>query len=433
MFAAVQITQRPLIVGCFAIAACSLGCQGESNQYVAPPPPEVTFVRPLVQPVDTYIEENGEIEAVERVDVRSRVKGFIESIEVAPGQWVESDTLLYKIEDKEYVAFSNQSQAELVSAEASVLVAEANQLTAKAELERSSNSLRRQATLLAQQALSQDDYDRALAEQKVAEAAVSGAEAAIGSAQALVQQAKAKLERALLDLQYASVKAPIAGRITKSEVKLGDLVENGNRLATIVDDRKVYVNFSISDRQLLRLRDARPDNGDRRLDQQQWVKVPIGMRRETDQDFLFQGNLNYVDQEGIDPRTGKLSLRAEFDNKDGALVPGLFVRIRMQVGRIEQAALVPSRAVLRDRVGPYVYVIDAEQRAQRIDVVVAEQIAGWTAIESGITADQRVVLDGTQRIRSNGEVTPREQLLSRDDLPTSLSASAPNAATNGEE
>jgi RND family efflux transporter MFP subunit len=425
-----RFLQSPFRICALLISVFSLGCRGEGNQYVPPPPPEVTVIKPVIHPVTTFIEENGEIEAVERVDVRARVKGFIESIAVAPGQWVDGKTLLYKIEDAEYRAASDQAKAELASATASVAVANANLLTTKAEVDRSTNSLQRQATLLAQQALSQNDYDRALAEKQVADASFAAAQASIEAAQATVQQAQAKYDQALLDLQYASVAAPISGRITKSEVKQGDLVENGDRLATIVDDRKVYVNFSISDRQLLRLRDARPADQNQRMEQEQWAKVPISLRRETDAQFLFQGQLNYVDQEGVDPNTGKLGLRAVFDNSQSMLVPGLFVRVRMPIGKVQQATLVPSRAVLRDRVGPYVYVIDNEQRAQRVDVVMGQQSDGWSVIESGIAADQQVVIDGTQRLRTGGPVTPREQPLTADDLPASFRDTDPQSLAN---
>lgn len=377
---------------------------------------------PIQQNVIRYIETNGETEAVERAEVRARVRGFIEAIEFEPGQTVARDTLLYQIEDDECQAAVNLAKAEVTAAKAQINVAESQVLTAKAEADRSQRELKRQQTLLSQKATSQSDYDRALAEDEGARAMLNAAQAAVDSAKATLTQAQARLDKAQLDLKYTRVTAPIAGRVTKTDLKLGNLVEVGLELAAVVNDSRMYANFTISDRELLELRAAREEASADRVTQEQWSNVPVQLKRETDDGFPFHGNLNYVDQEGVDSQTGTLGLRAVFDNSQGSLVAGLFVRIRMPVAVQKGATLIPSQAVMQDRIGAFVLTLDEENAVQRQNVQVGKQNSGWSVILDGLSESDSVIIQGVQRARPGATVVPKVETFAAEDLPAEFQA-----------
>ncbi len=404
----------------FICALPLIGCSQRSNEYVAPPSPSVTVMLPIKQTITRYVEQNGETEAVGRAQVRARVRGFIEAIEFEPGQTVGVDTLLYQIEDDEYQATVNSMTAEVTAAEASISVAESQVLTAQAEADRASRDFDRQKTLREKQASSQAEYDQAFAADAAAKASLAASRSAVDSAKALLKQARANLEKANLNLAYTRVTAPIAGWVTKTDLTLGNLVENGAELATVVDDSRIYANFSISDRQLLELRKARGLKGESRATQEEWSKVPVFLHRETDDGFPFEGRLNYVDQEGVKATTGTLSLRAIFENPSGQLFPGLFVRVRMPIAEQPDALIVPARAVLQDRVGAFVFVVGSDEKVQRRDVKVGEQDGAWTAIENGLAGDDRVIIEGLQRARPGAPVQPMVMNGDVSELPASF-------------
>lgn len=413
------IRMSPLAVAA-ALVLPFIGCTRPANDYVAPPPPSVTVMTPIKQTITRFVEENGETEAVGRAEVRARVRGFIEAIEFEPGQTVGVDTLLYLIEEDEYQATVNSMAAEVTAAEAAISVAKSQVLIAQAEADRASREFARQKTLRDQNSTSQTEYDQSLAADEAAKAMRAAAQSAVDSAEAVLKQARANLEKANLNLSYTRVSAPIAGRVTKTDLKLGNLVEVGAELAAVVDDSKIYANFSISDRQMLELRKARDATSEGRVSQEEWSQVPVFLRRESDDGFPFEGRLNYVDQEGVKAATGTLSLRAVFDNAKGQLFPGLFVRVRMPVAEQPDALIVPARAVLQDRVGAFVLVVGPYDKVERRDVKVGEQAEGWTVIEDGLAADDRVIVEGLQRARPGAPVQPSVKAGDASQLPASF-------------
>ncbi len=403
-----------------AIAVGTAGCDRPANDYVPPPPPDVTVMAPVVQPVTEFLEENGETEAVERAEVRSRVRGFVEAIEFDPGQTVDRGMPLYQIEDDEYRASVESAKAELALADAAIAVADSEVQAAETEVNRSRRELARQESLLAEQATSQSEADGAGAAKESAEAGLAAAKSAVKAAQARRQQASAKLSQAELSLSYTVVKAPIAGRVTKTDIKRGNLVDNGTELAAVVDDSRIYANFSVSDRQLLAFRESAGDAERGRMSEQQWQRVPVWLQRETDAGFPFVGRLDYVDQEGVEGATGTLSLRAVFENPDGLLFPGLFVRIRVPIRSHPAARLVPARAVLQDREGPHVWLIGAQNRVERRAVRTGQQTEGWVVITEGLDERERFVVEGLQRARPGVVVNPLDRSASVDDLPSAF-------------
>jgi len=393
------------------------GCEGPSNEYVPPPPPDVTVTTALQRPVTDFIEANGEAEAAERAVVRSRVRGFINSIDFEPGQIVERDRLLYKIGDEEYVAAVNSATAELAAAAAQIAVQQSNVLVAQAEVNRSEREWERQSTLMDQQATSKTEFDQALSAKETATALLAAAKSAVELAEANQQRANANLDKAKLDLGYTSVVAPISGRISRTDVKLGNLVENGADLTEVIDSDRVFVNFTISDRQVLEFQKGREREALEPLTREQWSLIPVFARRETDDGYPFSGTLDYVGQTGIDVTTGTLAMRGVFDNSQGGLSPGLFVRVRMPLATRPAALLIPARAVVRDRGAAFLLIVDGENRVQRREVRLGRQDQGWLIVEEGLQPGERLVVEGLQRARPGGVVNPIEKLSTDADLP----------------
>ena len=394
------------------------GCGGSKNEYVAPPPPEVTVANPVKADVTPFVEQNGETEAVEEAEVRARVRGFLESIEFQPGQNVKAGDVLYKIERDQYEAEVNSAAATVAAAEAAIAVANALIKTADAEVEKTAQDLKREELLKERNASSQAEYDAAVAAARAAEAERESAKANAEAAAAEKGRAEANLAQAKLDLDYTIVQAPIAGRITKTNFKVGNLVENGSNLATVVNDDNIFANFSISDRSLLKFMEARRAalQAGEQLDDDGWRGSPVYMRRETDDGFPFAGTMDYLDQAGIQADTGTLGLRAIFENSDGRLLPGLFVTVRVPAAESVPSLLVPESATLRDQQGTFVLTINSDQKVEKTPITISQSVSGWAIIQSGIDTSSRVVVDGLQRARPGLEVVATDRQLVVDDF-----------------
>jgi len=429
-----RITRKfPMVLLLLCAALTQMGCRSSENEYIAPPPPQVTVAQPVAQAITPYMEKNGETEAVAEAEVRARVTGFIQEINFLPGERVDAEAVLYTIEPDQYQAAVNSAQAAVAAAKAAVAVAEANIKTAEAEVTNAELTLKRERELLARDAGSQADVDNAVAANDSAIASLESARANARAAEAQVGRAQADLDQAQLDLGYTTVRAPISGRITKTEIKLGNLVQDGSMLAEIIDDQSIFANFSISDRELLRfLEDNRPAGAkptDDQADQPTWRNTPVYLSREIDSGFPFMGRLEYVDSEGIDPDTGTLGLRAEFDNADGRLLPGMFVSVRVPTGDPYDAMLIPEYAISRDQRGSYVLTINEQAEAERTSIEVARTSGGWAIVQSGLTPDSQVVIDGIQRARPGLQVEAVETTLQVDDQTLLRGLPDPNSDT----
>ena len=410
-----------------------IGCKKVENEYVPPPPPDVTVAYPVQLSITPFLEENAVIEAVEEAEVRARVRGFVEAIDFEPGQKVKQGDVLYHIESDQYQAIVNSGKAAVAASEASIGVAEAMVKTVEAELTRTEQDLTRQKSLLEQRAGSQAEYDAAVAANDAAVASLDSANANVQAAVAEKGRNEATLAQAQLDLDYTKVRAPIGGRISITDIKQGNLVENGGQMATVVDRDEVFANFSISDRDMLRFMKAQRAKlkPGQRPEEPDLSEVPIYLRRESDQGFPIVGVLNNVDQVGIDAATGTLGMRAKFDNRDDRLFPGLFVQVRMPTGDPVESIVVPEYAALRDQRGEYALVVNDAGEVERADITVSQAVSGWAVIESGLTPQSRVVIDGLQRARPGLEVTATDRPLNVDDdallRGTSLSGNTPPA------
>lgn len=402
------------------VAIIQSGCEPQSA-FQASPPPTVTTIKPEVKTVPIFLEENGETEAVEQAVVQARVRGILKEIRFEPNDLVTEDTPLFLIEQQEYLAAVNSAKAlvssakaELATAQADLGVADARISASQAAIKVSQAELGRIETLKASNAVSQREVDAARAEVETAIAASQGSdagkiadEAKVINAQAKVEKAEADLEQAIIDLERTTIHAPISGRITKTMVKRGNLVEIGTPLVEIVNNDPIWANFNISERFLLDYERETGRNKDNSADP---TKIKVQLKRSGDPDFsFFKGHLDYVEPK-VDQDTGTMQLRAVFENppdREKVLLPGLFVRVRVQIGQYENAILIPERAISRDQVGAFVYVVGDGKKAVRKNVNLGtKHDDDKIVIQSGLVPEDTVVVDGLQRVRPGVEVDP---------------------------
>lgn len=387
----------------FMLVGCGSGVP--DNTYQEPPPPSVTVTRPVQQEMTLYVEENGVTEAVQRADVRARVNGFLEEIHFEPADFVTKGDVLCIIDPREYEAAVRSAKAAVESTIAAVQVANAQIGVAEVEVTRADLDFKRYTDLFEKGAATKQERDESKAALDAAIANQKATEAAKNAAEAEKAKAEANLSQAELDLSYTQVTAPISGRITKSATKTGNLVQDGTVLASIVDTSKVYANFSVSEREAMRLRESQQaEHGPRKNGEVRYRNYPTFLKREIDPDFRFEGTLNYADEEGIDPATGTLGIRSTFDNSNGEIIPGLFVRVRVPVGKVENAILIPERAVTRDQQGSFVLVVNEQEQVERKSIVTGQQMDGMVHVETGLDGTERVILEGSQRARPGTKV-----------------------------
>lgn len=361
-------------------AALLLSACGDSNQYVAPPPPKVTVAAPVQQAVTRYLEVTGNVAAVNSADLVARVSGFLQSVNYQDGAQVKKGTLLFTIEPEPYRVKLEQAKAAEAGADA---VVKQNQST-----------LQRQTELLQKQNTSQASYDQALAGRD--------------SAQASLDQAKANTAIAQINYDYANVTAPFDGTVTARQVSVGQYVggtATPTVLATIVQHAPIYVNFSVSEKDVLDIRASLAARGIK-ISDLNGIVVEVGLQNENG--YPHQGKLNYV-APSVDQTTGTLTARAIFDNADAALLPGYFVRVRIPRGPPAPALLVPEVALGSDQGGRYVLVANKDNVVEQRKVELGPQAGALRVIESGIAAGDRVVVNGLQRAIPGQKIDPQEQ------------------------
>ena len=365
-----------LVVG----LACSVAACKPDNKFVAPPPPEVSVARPLQQKVVPYIEQTGNTQAVNTVDLVARVEGFLTEIEYQDGQFAKKGEPLFKIDPTTYAAKVKQAEAEVVSAKALLVQAEAE--------------FKRQETLLRQNVSAQNTYDQAKAKRD--------------SNQANVENQTANLVIAQANLDYTGVVAPFDGVVTKRLVSVGELVgaTGPTKLATIVQLDPIYVSFNLSEQDVLNIR---RNLADRRITLEQLTKVPIEIGLMTEQGYPHKGHLDYVSP-NVDPTTGTVLVRGVFDNPDRTLLPGFFVRVRVPIGLAEKTMLaVPDRVLAEDQTGRYLMVVNKDNVVEQRRVKVGQLLVGnLRAIESGLSADDRVVITTNGRAIPGAKVVPKQ-------------------------
>jgi membrane fusion protein (multidrug efflux system) len=354
------------------VAACSKSAPPAA----APPPPEVRVVTVAGEPIVDVIELPGRLQAVRTSEVRARVDGIVQRRLYTEGTDVREGQALFAIDPRELRARASAAQASLAKAEATAANA--------------TQDVNRYKGLVAQQALSQQEYDAAVARLRTAEADVA--------------QRRAELSAARLSLGYTTVTAPISGRAGRAEVTEGALVSGGaaTLLTRIEQIDPIYANFSQSSSDVLALR-ARIASG--ALTAPATRAVPVRLVLEDGTPYRIIGKLNFVDL-AFDEATGTAALRAEFPNPQRTLVPGQFVRVRVEAGVQKQGLRVPQRAVTLTPTGANVMVVGAKDVVETRPVKLGALEGDSWIIQSGLQTGERVIIDGLQKAAPGKPVKP---------------------------
>jgi RND family efflux transporter MFP subunit len=351
------------------------GCQ-QPQEFVAPPPPPVTVARPLQQAVTVYNEFTGTTEAIESVDIRARVEGFLDSIHFQPAAEVVQGELLFVIEQEPYQAALDRAKATLQSRIA-------DHRLAKATARRKEEALKARA---------------------ISKLEVLQAQAEVLTAQAAIAEAQADVRNAEIEFSYTEIRAPISGRIGRNLVDVGNLVGAGEQtlLTTIVNYQPMYAYFNVNERDLLRYGENRRKEGD------SWVPVfELGLANE--KGYPHEGRLDYIDNR-VDETTGTITVRGEFPNQSGRMVPGLFARIRIPEPEQRDALLVPENALGRDQRGTYVLVANSENVVEYRLLQVGPQVdGGLRIVADGLRPEDWVIVNGIQRARPGAKVAPEQK------------------------
>lgn len=365
----------PLIV--LAGICCSYGCE-KKNEYIPPPPPPVTVMQPEQKDVTDYADFTGTAKATESVELRARVKGFLERINFQEGAFVKQGELLFVIDPKPFQAALDQAKADLDAKQA--------------ELARARIEYRRNQRLAAQNAAS----ERQLVETKAAQ------ETGI----AAVAAAKAKVEEAELNLGYTHITAPISGMITRSLVDRGNLVgaSENTLLATIYKIEPIYAFFNVSEREILAYMEA-AQKTEKSSDEGSRV-VYLGLSNETG--YSHKGEINYIDPY-VDPDTGTIQVRSVFPNAEKRILPGMFVRVRIPIGVSRNALLISERAIGADQSGHFVLTVNKEDVVEQRQVELGALVDGMRVVTKGIGAADWVIISGIQRARPGSKVNPTKE------------------------
>jgi RND family efflux transporter MFP subunit len=356
------------------LALAVAGCK-KSNQYAPPPPAKVTVAKPIAEKVTRYLEATGNTAAVASVDLIARVQGFVQGISYTDGAAVKTGDILFTIEPLPYQAKLQQAQAAEASAQATLVDAQAN-FTRNESLQRNSVA-------------SVQNLDDARAQRD--------------TAQANVAQARANTQVAAINYSYTRVLAPFDGRVTAHLVSIGDLVGTSpTKLATVVKMQPIYVTFNVSEQEVIRIR-ADAARAGRKLDDIQSIPVEIGLQSETG--YPHRGHMDYV-APMVDPSTGTLAARGVLENTDYALLPGYYARVRVPVRSNIDALLVPDAALGADQGGRYLLVVGPGHVVAQKHVTAGSLHGTLRVIESGLTPDDLVVVDGLQRAVPGQTVDP---------------------------
>ncbi|WP_122468064.1 efflux RND transporter periplasmic adaptor subunit [Brevundimonas lutea] len=382
-------------LGVVALQGCSRPAEGG-----APPAPQVTVATPLVQQVEEWDDFSGRFEAPQTVDVRARAGGYIQNVHFSDGDYVRRGQLLFTLDPRPAQAALNAARAQLSQAQAQLSLAQ--------------SELTRAETLLSSQAISQAEADTRRGAVEQAEAAVASANAAIRARQ--------------LELEFTRVTAPISGRVSDRRIDPGNVVAGGSSagdiLTTIVSSSPIHFVFEGSEAVLLKYqRQAREG------------AAPIQVRLQDEAEYSRTGTLDFTDN-AIDPASGVVRLRAVVPNADGFLKPGMFGQGRLAGSGSYQAMLVPDAAIATDAARRVVYVVAADGSVAPKPVQLGPVVQGLRVIRSGLSANDRVVISGLQRVQQpgvkvqaqNGRIQPVAQ---ETPQPVTQAAPASSASFTG--
>ena len=376
----------PLLVLCVVA-----GCQRSAPSLVQPPTPEVIVTKPRIQNLTNPLEFNGNAAAVETVEVKARVSGFITEIHFSDGQRITKGDPLFSIDQRPYLVVRDQARADVAKA-----LAELNEL--ESEVARYKN-------LLPKAVVTREQYEILVAKRDVANA--------------MLDKSRAIVAQAELDLEFCQIISPLTGRVSTREVDVGDLVtgtgSSATRLTTVVTTSPIEVYFDTDERALLlaRQRAIAKRGGEvvtwRDIKE---LEIPVSARLVTEELFLHKGILDFVDI-GVKPTTGTVRCRGLLPNPEELITPGMFMRVQMTTAEPEQTMLVPERALGIDQGRKYVAVVNDTNRVEYRTVTTGRSVPARSGmlrvIEEGLDKNDRVVISGMSRAREGSTVQPVEE------------------------
>ncbi len=389
-FMVVALAAGPRAVFCgIVLATCLVGCDQDRRQQVAAPPPTVTVANPVQRTVVDQDEYVGRFVAVNSVEVRARLSGYLSAIHFTDGQIVKKGDLLFTIDRRPFQIALDQMKANLAQARANLAFTEAD--------------FERGKTLLQNKTITEQAYDQRTQAKRVAEAAVAAQEAMVRSAE--------------LDLdEYTELRAPIDGKIGDRRVAVGNLVTGGTGgnttlLATIVSMDPIHFEFTFDEASYLRYqrfatgnaRSGGVDGG-----------VPVSLKLIDESDFLHKGKIDFVDNV-IDRSSGTIRGRAIFSNPEGIFTPGMFGRVRVPGSPPYTALLIPDAAIGSEQARKYVLVVDADDVVRQRYVTLGQIDNGLRVIKDGLADTDRVVINGMMRARPGQKV-----IVQQEGAPTTL-------------
>jgi multidrug efflux system membrane fusion protein len=374
------------VVAVIALIGKAVMTRLHADQTAAPgtPPPAAVTVKTLIpQKTRVWTEFSGRMHAVDYAEIRPEVNGRITEVRFHDGDTVKAGDILFVIDPRPYQAAVDRDQANVVSAQSKLQLAQFD--------------LQRAQNLIASHAIAQSDLDRYTDAQQNAEASVDAA--------------KAELAQAQVDLEHTHVTAPISGRVSRVEITLGNIVQSGSSaplLTSIVSNDGIYADFEVDEQTYLQTVRA--------LGQGKVGSVPVQIVVRGDEDHPYLGAIESFDNK-IDTASGTIRARAKLENKDGALVPGMFVTVKLGSNSDINALLVPDRALGFDQSKRFVYVVDNSGKVAYREVELGPQVGTQRVIEKGVVTGERIITDGIQHAMPGSTVDPHE-------APTDLTTAA---------
>jgi RND family efflux transporter MFP subunit len=378
-----MLKSAPVRLAAALLVVALAGCGERQQAGQAPPPPAVTVAKPTKRTVVDYDEYVGRFVAIDSVEVRARVSGYLEKVQFQDGQIVKQGDLLFAIDKRPFQNTLDQARANLAQAQANLSFAE--------------NDLKRGQQLVRDKTITEQTFDQRTQAMRAAQASVAANEA-------LVHQAE-------LDLQFTELKAPVAGRIGDRRVSPGNLVTGGTTgnttlLAMIVSVDPIRMEFTLDEQAYLRYQ--RVFGGGKDL-ASKGVSAPVKLKLIDEQDFTHEGRIDFVDN-AINTTSGTIRGRAVIANPNALFTPGMFARIQVPASPPYEALLVPDAAIGSDQVRKFVYVVGADNKVAQKYVTLGQLVdRTLRVIKSGLTADDTIVVNGLMRVRPGVQVTPQDQ------------------------
>ena len=367
------------------------GCnQQQTGLPASLPAPEVTVATPLARDITDKDEYTGRLAAVKSVNVRSRVSGYLQSIHFTEGAIIKEGDLLYIIDPRPYQAKHDQARANLAKAIAT--------------LELAKNDMARAARLMQSHTIAEDVYDARTKQQSEAEAAVEAARAEVAATE--------------LDMEFTHIRAPISGRIGRSQVNEGNLVKGGDMESTLLTNINtldpIYVYFTVDEKNMLRyMREVDMGAGARTGDSAR----PVWLRLADEKEYTHEGHLDFIDNQ-FDNATGTMEVRGIFPNPDFMLRPGMFANVQIVGEGPYPALLIPDSAIGIDQTLKFVFVVDQNNLAVRRDVITGRLVDDLRVIHSGLQAGDRVIITGIQKVEAGKPVNPKPGAIQEKNLKT---------------